>query len=207
MLTPPALSSGVRSVPVRRRGDQLERDLVVVEEPLEIHVDGKPLVVTMRTPGHDAELAAGFLFGEGVLCDAADIASVHVRAGSGQRATQIRVANFSGDAVDVTLKEGAATPNIAHAEREFRATAACGVCGKTEIGDLDADLPVIVPVEVDRNLLETLPDTPDTLKNSALRYHGHHRADAQPLVHRGARDVGGAVRDVWPPRAHPFRVL
>jgi FdhD protein len=149
----------VRSVPVRRRGDQLEHDLVVVEEPLEIHVEGKPLVVTMRTPGHDAELAAGFLFGEGVLRDAADISSVHVRAGSGQRDTQIRVANFSGDTVNVTLKEGVATPNVAHAEREFRATAACGVCGKTEIGDLDSDLPVIVPIEVDRNLLETLPDT------------------------------------------------
>ena len=59
----------------------------------------------------------------------------------------------------MTLQEGAAKPNIAHAEREFRATAACGVCGKTEIGDLDSDLPVIVPIEVDTNLLETLPDT------------------------------------------------
>ena len=159
MLTKSALSPGVRSVPVRRRGDQLEHDLVVVEDPLEIHVDGKPLVVTMRTPGHDADLAAGFLFGEGVLRNAADIASVQARAGSGQRDTQIRVANFSGDTVNVTLKEGAAKPNVAHAEREFRATAACGVCGKTEIGDLDSDLPVIVPIEVDRNLLETLPDT------------------------------------------------
>ena len=79
MLTKPSLALGARSVPVRRRGDQLVRDLVVVEEPLEIRVDGKPLVVTMRTPGHDAELAAGFLFGEGVLGDTAEIASVQVQ--------------------------------------------------------------------------------------------------------------------------------
>ena len=80
MLTKSSLSPGLRSVPVRRRGDRLERDLVVVEEPLEIRIEGKPLVVTMRTPGHDAELAAGFLFGEGVLSDAAEIASVQVQA-------------------------------------------------------------------------------------------------------------------------------
>ena len=44
-----------------------ERDEVAVEEPLEIRVDGEPLVVTMRTPGHDEELALGFLYGEGLI--------------------------------------------------------------------------------------------------------------------------------------------
>ena len=42
-------------------------DEVAVEEPLEIRVDGRPLVVTMRTPGHDEELALGFLYGEGLI--------------------------------------------------------------------------------------------------------------------------------------------
>ena len=55
---------GLQSVSVRRRGDCLEHDFVVIEDPLEIRVSGKPLVVTMRTPGHDTDLAAGFLFGE-----------------------------------------------------------------------------------------------------------------------------------------------
>lgn len=159
MVTQLSHSPGVRSVPVRRRGERLERDLVVVEEPLEIRVDGKPLVVTMRTPGYDAELAAGFLFGEGVINDAGEVTSVQVQPGSAQRDTQIRVANFSGDAVNVTLHEGVATPNVAHAEREFRATAACGVCGKTEIADLDSELPSVVPIDVDPTLLETLPGT------------------------------------------------
>ncbi|MGA2926987.1 MAG: formate dehydrogenase accessory sulfurtransferase FdhD, partial [Solirubrobacteraceae bacterium] len=44
-----------------------ERDLVAIEEPLEIRVDGEPLAVTMRTPGHDEELALGFLLGEGLI--------------------------------------------------------------------------------------------------------------------------------------------
>ena len=52
-------SPAVRTVTVRRRGERLDQDLVVVEEPLEIRLDGRPLVVTMRTPGHDEELAAG----------------------------------------------------------------------------------------------------------------------------------------------------
>ena len=47
------------------------RDEVAVEEPLEIRVDGAPLAVTMRTPGHDEELALGFLYGEGLIDRAA----------------------------------------------------------------------------------------------------------------------------------------
>ena len=44
----------------------VDRDLVAVEEPLEIRIDGEPVAVTMRTPGHDEELALGFAFGEGL---------------------------------------------------------------------------------------------------------------------------------------------
>ena len=44
-----------------------EQDAVAVEEPLEIRVDGEPVAVTMRTPGHDEELALGFLYGEGLI--------------------------------------------------------------------------------------------------------------------------------------------
>ena len=50
-------------------------DEVAVEEPLEIRVDGEPLAVTMRTPGHDEELAAGFLHGEGLIAGAAAIST------------------------------------------------------------------------------------------------------------------------------------
>ncbi|MCY3843275.1 MAG: formate dehydrogenase accessory sulfurtransferase FdhD [Acidobacteria bacterium] len=74
-------SPAVRTVTVRRRGERLDQDLVVVEEPLEIRLDGRPLVVTMRTPGHDEELAAGFLHGEGTIVGGHDIASVRAIAG------------------------------------------------------------------------------------------------------------------------------
>ena len=75
-------SPGVRAVTVRRRGERLDQDLVVVEEPLEIQLDGKPLVVTMRTPGDDEELAAGFLYGEGTIAGCEEIASVRAIAGA-----------------------------------------------------------------------------------------------------------------------------
>ena len=158
-----ALSPGLRTVTVRRRGDRVDRDVIVVEEPLEIQVDGRPLVVTMRTPGNDEELAAGFLHAEGVIAGGAGIASLRTvagdRAAAGKGEARIRVSSFAGDRVEVTLAGGAvpAAP-AAGAEREFRATAACGVCGKASIDDLDQELPPIAPVECRPALFETLPD-------------------------------------------------
>ncbi len=149
---------GARSVPVLRRGTQREDDFVVVEEPLEIRVDGKPLVVTMRTPGYDTELAAGFLHAEGIVSGRADILSIHAVDGAPERSTRIKVSAFAGDHVNVTLSDSAATGKIEPAERAFRATAACGVCGKEEISDLEQDLPPVSPVSVDPQLLESLPN-------------------------------------------------
>ena len=58
--------TGLKEIAIKRHGKQLEKDFVAVEEPLEIRLNGDPLVVTMRTPGHDQELSAGFLHGEGL---------------------------------------------------------------------------------------------------------------------------------------------
>ena len=96
-MSTPAVVPGVRAVAVRRRGDRLEEDLVVVEEPLEIRVDGKPLVVTMRTPGHDVELAAGFLYSEGVIASGHDLRTIQTTRGTGTDSARIRVAQFAGD--------------------------------------------------------------------------------------------------------------
>jgi len=154
----PDVPLGLQSVSVRRDGDRLDHDFVVIEDPLEIRVSGKPLVVTMRTPGHDADLAAGFLFGENVINQGSDIASVDARTGSSQQNTQIKVAKFTGDSIDVSVRENLKQVDIEHAQREYRATAACGVCGKTEIADLDFKLPELTPTAVNTTLLETLPD-------------------------------------------------
>ena len=145
----PVLSPGVREVTVRRRGQREERDLVVVEEPLEIRVDGRPLVVTMRTPGHDEELAAGFLYAEGVITSGAGVVSLRAVPGDGSVGTRIKVTSFAGDRVEAALANPSIGRSPASAEREFRATAACGVCGKESIADLEADLPSIAPSSAD----------------------------------------------------------
>ena len=162
-----ALSPALRCVHVRRRGERLDQDLIVVEEPLEIRLDGKPLVVTMRTPGDDEELAAGFLHAEGMISGGAALASLRAVPGereaiAGGGAARIRVTNFAGDRVEVTLR--GLPPNAApdspadEPEREFRATGACGVCGKASMDELDHELPSIAPVECRPALFELLPD-------------------------------------------------
>jgi FdhD protein len=91
-------------------------DLLAVEEPLEIQVDGEPLMVTMRTPGHDIDLAAGFLFTEGLLAGLGGV-------------REIRMCDENTAAV--TLGPGGAL--LRPAARNFMATSACGVCGKDSI--------------------------------------------------------------------------
>lgn len=121
---------------------QVERegvaDEVAVEEPLEIRVDGAPIAVTMRTPGHDEELALGFLHGEGLIEEA------H-RAGP--------PADLAGNAIEV---EGPLTADPG--ARNFYATSSCGVCGKGAIEQVAVDAPRLPsgPV-VDRDLLADLP--------------------------------------------------
>ena len=180
----PAVVPGVRAVAVRRRGDRLEQDLVVVEEPLEIRVDGKPLVVTMRTPGHDAELAAGFLYSEGVIASGRDLRTIQTARGTGTDSARIRVAQFAGDRVEVELREPARPPAVEKARREFRATAACGVCGKEQIEDLHQDLPPIVPIAFSTDLLETLPDTLRQAQTLFDQTGGIHAAGL--FTHEGA---------------------
>ena len=115
------------------------RDEVAIEEPLEIRVDGEALAVTMRTPGHDDELALGFLVGEGLL----DVP----RAAAPP-------ADLAANIVEV---EG---PLLrAPALRRFYATSSCGICGKgalEEIAVISAPLPDGPRVE--RALLAALPD-------------------------------------------------
>ena len=106
----------------RRPSGTEEQDLLVVEEPLEIRIEGTSLAVTMRTPGHDRELVAGFLLTEGVIDGADDLlALAHV--------------GDSGNVVDCRLAGGVAAhrAQIAKATRELYATSSCGICGKASI--------------------------------------------------------------------------
>lgn len=105
------------------------RDEVAVEEPLEIRVDGETLAITMRTPGHDAELAAGLLLGEGVIGSAADLGRIAHCGRPGD--------DGHGNVLDV----GSAPGSVLDIERARRGTltgSACGVCGRRTIDDLIA---------------------------------------------------------------------
>lgn len=145
---------------VRRRDGGVVTDLVAVEAPLEIRVGGRPLVITMRTPGHDEELGAGFLYAEGVITHGNQIASIRTEAGSGVSDREDLAAGKigSGDRVLVELRPTTDADAVKRAERDFRATAACGVCGKERLEDLDQALPRIARVECAVDLLGSLPD-------------------------------------------------
>jgi FdhD protein len=111
------------------RGDGPSEDLLAVEEPLEIQLGyerngwrvEKSVSVTMRTPGADAELAAGFLFTEGIIGNAAHIERVHSPAPNVTR---------------VDLKAGVGV-DLRRLERHFYTSSSCGVCGKTSIAALN----------------------------------------------------------------------
>ena len=101
-------------------------DTLVVEEPLEIRVAGRPLSVTMRTPGDDFDLVTGFLTTEGVTATTEDISAIRYCAGAtvdGENTYNV---------VDVTLADGVALPALS-LERNFYTTSSCGVCGKASI--------------------------------------------------------------------------
>lgn len=138
--------------PVRRLPeDSVEDDFVVVEEPLEIRVEGSPLAVTLRTPGHDLDLVAGFLYTEGVIDGPDDLqALAHV---DDPRDPQ-------GNTVDCRLAGGveAHRDAIDKASRELYATSSCGVCGKASIDRLDISAGPLPPrAELDLDVLLELP--------------------------------------------------
>jgi FdhD protein len=157
-------------------------DLLTVEEPLEIRVDGEPLTVTMRTPGDDIDLAAGFLFTEGLLASLDEV-------------DEIRMCDENAAAVSV---RPGAEPLVARvaANRNFLTTSACGVCGKDSIAsvrvrsafDVAAD-----PVRVSPAVLAGLPDRLREAQRVFGRTGGLHAAglfgpDGTLLVLR--EDVG-----------------
>ncbi|MBS4101922.1 formate dehydrogenase accessory sulfurtransferase FdhD [Tsukamurella paurometabola] len=111
----------VGSDPVRRI------DTLAAEEPLEIRVAGVPLAVTMRTPGHDVELAAGFLVSEGVIAAAEEFRSA-IHCGGPGTGGEINEYNV----LDVALASGVHPPSP-EVTRAFYTTSSCGMCGKASI--------------------------------------------------------------------------
>ncbi len=118
-----------------------ERDTVAVEEPLEIRSGDEPIAVTMRTPGHDEELALGFLYGEGLIDGP-------------------RTAGLTEDLANNTIAVSGPLTRIPGA-RNFYTTSSCGVCGKGAIEEVTVHserLPDWPQEPLERDLLARLPD-------------------------------------------------
>ena len=129
-------------------------DTLVVEEPLEIRVNGAPITVTMRTPGSDVELAQGFLLTEGVIRRRDDVLSVRYCRG----ATDDGINTYN--VLDVTLAPDVPAPDV-DLTRNFYTTSSCGVCGKASLEAIQlisthapGDDPTVVAAET----LSALPD-------------------------------------------------
>ena len=149
-------------ITVRRRvtritlGQEPKRreDVLAVEEPLEIRVGGRQLAVTMRTPGHDFDLAAGFLVSEGVIARGSDFGAARYCAGAtvdGENTYNV---------LDVTLGLGVAPPDPS-LERNFYTTSSCGLCGKASIDAVRTLSRYAVaddPLAIDAELLASFPD-------------------------------------------------
>ena len=124
------------------------QDLVAVEEPLQIRLGESDVAITMRTPGHDRDLALGFLFTEGLLTNPEQIADVHV--------------DESG-AVIVSLIDGSA-PNLD--ARRFYVTSSCGVCGKASLDALTASGCAMLPAGQPKLSGDLVPHFPTRLREA-----------------------------------------
>jgi FdhD protein len=173
-------------------------DHLAAEEPLGIRIDGQAVSLTMRTPGDDIDLTAGFLVSEGIIASAADIVSIRIcdgqQCGHDHRAIDDGRDEEVGNIADVALRPGLSVlPGL---RRSFLTSSACGVCGKASIEDLH------VPgrfdlfqdrVQVTAAVLAGLPDALRDAQRVFDRTGGLHAAglftaDGELLIVR--EDVG-----------------
>jgi FdhD protein len=150
---------------IRRRQDgSLEylRDDLTIEEPLEIRIGRKPLATTMRTPGHDDELAAGFLVSEAIVRDRSAIAGI---SRDGDNRVLVDLAD------DVKLK-------LNSTQRFGTISSSCGLCGKTSIDAIRQRFPAIesTNVRIDIETLLSLPEKLRKAQDDFARTGGIHAA-------------------------------
>jgi FdhD protein len=156
---------------VRRKADggyEWLTDEVTIEEPLEIRIGQDPLVVTMRTPGNDEELAAGFLLSEGIVRARADLREI----------VRCTLPASLGNVLNVTLSAAAKfTPAAAH--RFGTISTSCGLCGKTSIEFIRQQFPPIdssTPVQIEAAKLLELPERLRVAQGNFARTGGIHAA-------------------------------
>ncbi|MET9800585.1 formate dehydrogenase accessory sulfurtransferase FdhD [Streptomyces sp. NPDC006368] len=162
-----------RVIRIRDGAVSARPDTLVAEEPLEIRLNGRPLAITMRTPGDDFALAAGFLVSEGVLASASDVRNIVYCAGAKDDGTN------TYNVVDVQLAPGVPVPDIT-LERNVYTTSSCGLCGKASLDAVRttarfpiADTP---PLRIEPGLLADLPDRLRAAQRVFDRTGGLHAA-------------------------------
>ncbi len=174
--------------------ERTRADTLTVEEPLELRVNGSPLTITMRTPGHDIELVHGFLLSEGLIGGVEDVALARYCEGavvSGETGFDENTYNV----IDVTLAAGVAPPADS-ATRNFLTSSSCGVCGKASIEQLRSQSRFDVRSDRTEFAAKVITSLPDALrseqrtfdKTGGLHAAGLFTADGEALVVR--EDVG-----------------
>ncbi len=164
-------------------------DVLAAEEPLEIRVDGQSLAVTMRTPGHDVELAHGFLLTEGVIGGRGDIVTARYCDSLDDDGRN------TYNVLDMALAPGVPPPDDS-VERRFYTTSSCGVCGKASLDAVRTKTryaPGDDPLRLTTEVLTSLPHTLRAAQavfdsTGGLHAAGLFRADGTLLVAR--EDVG-----------------
>lgn len=153
------------NVAVRAADGRAFRDHLAVEEPLEIRLglrDGghRAISITMRTPGDDAELAAGFLFTEGIIKSPEQIKQIrHCGLKIGKKNGILdRAADLNSNTIRVDLAEDSSV-DLKKLERHFYTTSSCGVCGKSSIDALRSEAKPIDynGLEVTGEIVNSLP--------------------------------------------------
>ncbi len=141
-------------------------DEVIVEEPLSIRLDDALVSTTMRTPGHDFELAAGFCFTEGLLSDAAVTGIRYCATGSAAET------EFNVVTVDTGGRAPAPTPRLG------LTGSSCGLCGREAIDELCAHLTPVTPSTISIDVLAAVPDRVRAAQDLFARTGGVHAAAA-----------------------------
>jgi len=168
---------------IRRKQDgsfEYHRDDLTVEEPLEIRIASKTVATTMRTPGHDEELAAGFLLSEGIV-ETHDKIDKFSRPAAARNRENILAVKFAGG---MKVK-------LSSTKRFGTISSSCGICGKESIAAIRQDFPPIVSakdVRIDIEALLSLPTLLRKLQGEFARTGGIHAA--------GIFDLGGKLKVV-----------
>lgn len=166
-------------------------DQLAAEEPLQLLLDGEPLSIVMRTPGHDVELALGLLWAERVVTDRAQVRQVRISAEAAEREAGVPLLAdvLESNQVDVRLTSPGRRP-----ERAFLSSSACGVCGATTVESLALELPRPAPgPRLEPGLLTDLPGLLRARQRLFDRTGGLHAAglfDARGRLVTLREDVG-----------------